>query len=358
MSVDPPGLRLAPLQAWLADHGVPLEGAVTPTLLAGGRSNVSYLLTDATGRSVVVRRPPLGHVLPSAHDMGREYRVLSGLNRVDFPTPTALASCEDESVIGAPFMAMSYVPGRVIDSAAAAATLTPAQRADVSRSLIDTQAALHQVDVRAASLETLGRPAGYLTRQVDRWGGQWDLTKTRELPVVGELGARLRAEVAEAESTGVVHGIVHGDYRIDNAIIGADDEQVRAVLDWEMATLGDPIADLAITLVYWTDPGDGRRSTVPVSEHITDQEGFWTRSELVDRYAARTGFTLDHLNFCTALACFKLAIIMESIRYRALAGQQLGTAAEDVESMGIATQMLAELGMEVLEHGALDGLAR
>ncbi len=358
MTPDPPGLRLVPLEAWLADQGLGPQGPLTATLLEGGRSNLTYLVRDVAGTSWVVRRPPLGHVMPSAHDMGREFRVMSGLNRVDFPTPLALGLCSDEEVIGSSFLVMGFVDGRVIDSPEAAAAMGEPARNEASAALIETLASLHRVDPAAAGLETLGRPAGYLTRQVERWGRQWELSQTRDLPTVEELGRELQHRVAGAEASATVHSIVHGDYRIDNAILGVDDAQVRAVLDWEMATLGDPIADLAVTLVYWTDPGDGRRASVPVSEDITDQTGFWARGQLVERYAQQTGFALDHLDFCAALACFKLAIIMESIRYRALAGQQLGTAAQDVDGMGIATQMLAELGMEVLERGALEGLAQ
>jgi aminoglycoside phosphotransferase (APT) family kinase protein len=356
VTTDPPGLNTAALRSWLASAGVAVTGSIEASLLAGGRSNLSYLVQDEGGGSWVVRRPPLGHVMPSAHDMGREYRVLAGLNRVDFPTPRAVAVCDDEEVLGARFMVMTYVPGRVIDTAAAAARLTGPQRGVVSASLIDTLAELHQVDVAAAGLETLGRPAGYLSRQLRRWGEQWELSKTRELATIDELGSQLRTRVDAAETTAVEAAIVHGDYRIDNTIIGSRDEKVQAVLDWEMATLGDPVADLAIALVYWTDPGDSRRALIPVSEHITDLDGFWTRTQLVERYADATGRSLDHLDFCTALACFKLAIIMESIAFRAMSGQQLGTAAADAEHMARATEVLSELGMEVLSHGALDGL--
>lgn len=355
MITDPPGLDMPALRAWLTDHGLPVTGDLTPTLLAGGRSNISYRLDDEAGRSLVVRRPPLGHVMPTAHDMGREYRVMSGLNRVDFPTPAARAVCDDDQVIGAPFMIMDFVSGLVVDSAAAAATLPSPKRDLVSAALIDTLAALHQVAPESAGLEELGRPLGYLTRQVERWSKQWELSSTRELTVLEELGAQLRQRVPDAEAASS-SAIVHGDYRIDNTILDPEGDQVLAVVDWEMATLGDPVADLAVALVYWVDPGDGLRASVPVSEHITDQPGFWGRAQLIDRYAAQTGLSLQHLDFCSALACYKLAIIMESIRFRALSGQQLGTASEDIEGMGRATEALAELGREVLAHGTVDGL--
>ena len=357
MTEDPPGLRMAALRDWLESHDVPVHGAISATLLAGGRSNISYRVTDEAAGAWVVRRPPLGHVMPSAHDMRREYRGLAGLNRVAFPAPAAIASCEDETVIGAPFMVMAFVPGDVIDSAEEAARLAPQERGTVSASLVHALAALHSVDVQQAGLESLGRPAGYLTRQVDRWGRQWQLSKTRDLATIDELQARLAALVGAAEFGSTTASIVHGDYRVDNVIIGPDDHEVRAVLDWEMATLGDPVADLAVTLVYWNDQDDSRRLRVPVSEHITVQEGFWSRAELIDAYARLTGNALDHLDFCTALACFKLAVIMESIRFRAMSGDQLGTAATDVEGMGQATEALSELGLEVLARGTIEGLS-
>lgn len=346
---------MASLRGWLAEQGLALDGEVTATLLAGGRSNLSYRLDDSSGRALVVRRPPLGHVMPSAHDMGREFRVMSGLNRVGFPTPPARALCDDVDVIGASFMVMDFVPGTVIDSEEAAVGLDESLRSRISGELIDTLAALHQIDPETAGLESLGRPDGYLTRQVHRWGRQWELSATRELPVLDTLAVHLQQQVAEAEAASTA-SIVHGDYRIDNTILAPGGDGVRAVVDWEMATLGDPAADLAVSLVYWVDPGDGLRGSVPVSEHITDQPGFWNRSQLVERYAEQAGSALHHLDFCTALACYKLAIIMESIRYRALSGQQLGAAADDVEEMGRATEALAELGMEVLARGTIEGL--
>ncbi len=355
---EPAGLRLGPLARWLASVGAPIDavGPLSARLLPGGRSNVTYRLTDVHGSSVVVRRPPLGHILPSAHDMSREFRVLHGLGQVGFPVPEAIAECTDTEIIGAPFLVMAYVDGRVIDSQPAAEELSPAEADGVCAALADTLADLHEVDAGAAGLTDLGRPEGYVERQVRRWSQQWELTKVEELADID----RLRTWLAEAVTrlpADLPWSVVHGDYRLDNVIVARDDPRIEAVLDWEMSTLGDPVVDLAVALVYWSQHGDGLRATVPVAEHMTDGPGFWSRAQLIDRYAARSGRSIDHLDVAVALACFKLAVIMESIRYRALSGQQLGAAAGTGDALGVATRSLAALGLAVTREGTLAGLA-
>lgn len=353
--MEPKGLRLDAVQEWMARSGVEVDvtAGLTATLLAGGRSNVSYRLEDAAGRRWVLRRPPLGHVLPSAHDMGREYRVLSGLGSVGFPVPGAVAFGDDEDIIGAQFMLMTFVDGPVIDSSAKAAALE--DPADVSGALIDTLADLHDVDPVDAGLAELGRPDGYLSRQVGRWGRQWELTKTRELPQLNGLHDELTRRIDGLKPSRA--SIVHGDYRLDNVILHPSEPRVRAVVDWEMSTLGDPVMDLAVTLVYWTDPGDGRRAAVPVAQHITDRPGFLSREQVIERYAARSGAPIENLDFCSALACFKLAVIMESILARSLQGQQLGAGADEVDGMRLATEALTDLGHAVLQYGTVAGLS-
>ena len=354
--MDPDGLRLAPLAAWMSDHGLGIDASapLRADLLAGGRSNISYRLSDGAGGEWVLRRPPLGHILPSAHDMGREFRVLTGLHSVGFPVPRPVAECTDVDVIGAQFMLMDFVDGRVIDSADRASHLAPEEASAISGALVDALADLHAIDPAAAGLESLGRPDGYLARQVSRWTKQWELTRTRDLADIDVLAAALASQVDDVLA--MPGSIVHGDFRIDNTILAADAPVVRAVLDWEMSTLGDPISDLAVMLVYWTDAGDTLRSAVPVAQHITDQPGFWTRAELVARYADHSGRSLDHLDFCAALACFKLAVIMESILARSLQGQQLGTGASEVDAMRKSTEALTVLGLRVLDEGAIVGL--
>jgi len=354
---DPPGLRLTSLADWMQSNivGFNASGTLQATLLAGGRSNISYKLTDASGSSWVLRRPPLGHIMPSAHDMGREFRVLSGLNSVSFPTPATRGYCEDESVIGAKFMMMDFIDGRVIESAQTASSLSETQASEISQELVDTLARLHAVDPATAGLDQLGKPVGYLQRQVKRWGEQWQITKTRELPEIETLHAWLEMAIAKVPES-LPTSIVNGDYRIDNVILASQKSDIVAVLDWEMSTLGDPISDLAISLVYWSQETDTLRKKIPVAEDVTSGPGFWSRQQVLDRYVSQTGLDISHLDECVALACFKLAVIMESIHHRNLSGQQLGAAAGAQSTMGEATVALTELGLAVTHQGAIEAL--
>ncbi len=354
---DPPGLKLDSLLQWMSLNisGVDDSAKLQTTLLAGGRSNISYKLTDASGSSWVLRRPPLGHIMPSAHDMGREFRVLSGLNSVSFPTPKAQGICADEEIIGSKFMLMDFVDGRVIESAETAMTLSDIQAGVISQNLVDTLAKLHRVDPADAGLDQLGRPEGYLQRQVKRWGEQWQLTKTRELVEIEELHNWLEGAISKLP-TNLPSAIVHGDYRIDNVILDPKTSEIIAVLDWEMSTLGDPISDLAISLVYWSQAGDTLRNQIPVAQEVTSGPGFWTREQVVQRYVSQTGYDISHLDECVALACFKLAVIMESIHHRNLSGQQLGAAAGAQSTMGQATIALTKLGLAVISMGAIAAL--
>src|SRR5271165_5362894 len=263
----PPGIPSpVRLETWLsqamADEPVELTDI---RLIAGGRSNLTYRLAvsvpaHAPGgagpggdRRLVLRRPPLGHVLPTAHDMSREFRVLSALSGTRVPVARPLALCDDADVIGAPFYLLEHVPGMVLRTRQDTARLTEPQARDLSEGLADMLAAIHGVDLAATGLGGLGRGAGYLRRQLDRWQRQWDLSVTREVPGYAELVARLTdALPPEGETT-----LVHGDFRLDNVLVTVSpDPQIAAVVDWEMATLGDPLADLGLTLVYWTDPDE------------------------------------------------------------------------------------------------------
>ncbi len=352
-----PGLRLEPLLRHVADRlGLDPDLPVTVRFLAGGRSNLSYVLTQGE-RSWVVRRPPLGHVMPTAHDMRREYAVLSGLAGVGFPVPRPLVLCDDATVTGAPFVLMEYVDGRVIGDARDAAALRADEASDLSRHLVETLARLHAVDVGAAGLDGFGRPEGYLARQVRRWAQQWERTKTRDLDTIPQLISILDERI-EALPRNLPWSVVHGDFRLDNVILGRYDTTVRAVVDWEMSTLGDPVADLAVMLVYWSRPGDRLRRRVGVSSGVTNGPGFWDRSALVGTYVEVSGRDVSHLETCIGLACLKLAVIMESIHYRTLRGQQLGAAAEAGVDMGVATEALALLGHAVVSGDGIRGLSR
>lgn len=334
----------------LADH-LPVDPSATfeVDLLAGGRSNLSYRLRQP-GIDLVLRRPPYGDILPSAHDMAREFRVLRGLHSVGYPVARPIVHRDDADLIGAPFLVMDFVDGLVVADAEKGAALGP-QRADAaSGAVVAALAKLHAIDPAAAGLDRLGRPQGYLQRQVARWRDQWSRTKTRELPALDALFDWLAPRV-QAIPDDVPTGIVHGDFRLDNLILD-DDCSVRAVLDWEMSTLGDPIADLAIALVYWNEAGDGLRPALDVARGVTESPGFATRADLVERYCGLTGAAADHLDVCVVLACAKLAVIMESIHRRAMDGLQLGTAASGLAD-GATT--LTAMGHNVVSSG-IEGL--
>src|SRR5580704_423184 len=285
----PPGIPSpARLEKWLSGTLDGEPAVLTDIqLIAGGRSNLTYrLAVSGPGgeRLLVLRRPPLGHVLPTAHDMSREFRVLSALAGTRVPVARPVAFCDDVEVIGAPFYLMEHVPGVVLRSRQDTSALTEPQAAELSERLADMLAAIHGVDVEAVGLGGLGRGAGYLTRQLSRWQRQWELSKTREVPGYDQLVARLTATLPpEGETT-----LVHGDFRLDNMLVTvASPPRILAVVDWEMATLGDPLADLGLTLVYWTDPGEEGWLKRDVSTDATASPGFLSRAEFAAGYAER-----------------------------------------------------------------------
>ena len=348
-----PGIDVPRLADWLARE---LPGAgriIAIDLIAGGRSNLTYGLTLAGGRRIVLRRPPLGHVLPTAHDMGREYRVLSALGDAgSVPVPRTLAFCDDEGVIGARFYLMDFVDGRVLRTREDADDLTPEQARGLSEALAGALAAIHTVDVKAAGLEDFGRPTGYMARQLKRWGKQWDGSQdaikatgnTHDLPEYDRLVARL-AERLPADAPA---RLVHGDFRLDNALARLEPRpEIAAVVDWEMSTLGDPLSDLGLTLVYWAEAGDAEQ--LPVGATITAAPGFFGRREFTERYAELTGFDLADLDFYVAFACFKLAVILEGIHARFL---QNATVGEGFDQIGAAVPLLLGRAHAILDAGS------
>ncbi|MFF5175836.1 phosphotransferase family protein [Micromonospora sp. NPDC000089] len=328
---SPKGLDLDRLAEHLAQHRPELAGGpLSATLIAGGKSNLTYLVR-AGEREVVLRRPPLGHVLATAHDMAREFRVISALAPTDVPVPGALLLCADPEVIGAPFYLMERVTGEVFRSRAQTDPLGADRRRELALAMMDTLAALHRVDPAEVGLADFGRPEGYLGRQVRRWAGQLDRSRSRELPGIDELRDLLAASVPEGANAG---RIVHGDYRLDNLLAGVDPVSVRAVLDWEMATLGDPLADLGLLLTYWDVLGDSELAEGnPVADGIGPRAGFPTGAELIDRYARRSGVDVGPLHWHVALGCFKLAVICEGIHYRHTLGQTLGGGFDRIGEM-------------------------
>ena len=292
------------------------------SLISGGRSNLTYLVRGG-GLTWVLRRPPLGHVLPTAHDMAREYRVLAALAATAVPVARPIALCEDPAVNDMPFYVMEYRPGVVLAHELPAGFAdSEAARRRMSVSMIDTLVRLHGIDYRAVGLEGFGHPEGYIERQVRRWAQQWERSQTGALPEIDVLATRLRAAVPASPPP----TIVHGDFRLGNLALDPQDPgRVVAVFDWEMATLGDPLADLGYTLIYWTDPGDASdEASIGSMSPFTTLPGFLRRAELVAEYARRSGRDVAAVDFYQVLALYKLAIISEGIYARYLQGKTLG----------------------------------
>jgi aminoglycoside phosphotransferase (APT) family kinase protein len=312
----PPGLDLPRLEAFL-DAKAPglVSPPLTAELVAGGRSNLTYILNEV----FVLRRPPLGHVLATAHDMAREYRVISALGPTAVPVPDALLLCEDDTVLGAPFYLMSRVPGVVLRRREQTDPLGDERRRQVAFAMMDTLAELHLVDPGEVGLGGFGRPEGFLERQVRRWTGQLEKSRSRDLPAAEVLQQRLAASVPATPRTGVVHG----DYRLDNLIVDPDTLRVAAVLDWEMATIGDPLTDLGLLLAYWNVLDRIKIDFNPIADGLGPDAGFPTGEELLARYA-RSAPLSDDLHWYVGLACYKLAVVLEGIHFRFTQGKTVG----------------------------------
>ncbi|MFJ1652509.1 phosphotransferase family protein [Streptomyces sp. NPDC088337] len=340
MSPDhPPGLDLDRLRG-LLDRERPglVRGPLTGRLIEGGRSNLTYTVTDGASRWVV-RRPPLGHVLATAHDMGREHRVISALHPTDVPVPRTVLLCEDEDVLGAPFYVMEFVEGTPYRTAGQLAPLGEERTRDAVLSLVDTLVELHAVDPAEVGLAGFGRPEGFLDRQLRRWGKQLAASRDRELAGVDELHAALGRALPDSPAPAVVHG----DYRLDNVLLGPDD-RITAVLDWEMSTLGDPLTDLGLLTMYSTPLG------MPGSPVSTTAEapGHPSAAELVERYAERSGRDVSAVSWYTAFAWFKLAVILEGIHYRYTLGQTVGRG---FDRIGDLVPVFIDHGLTTLQEG-------
>ncbi|MEU8523486.1 phosphotransferase family protein [Streptomyces sp. NPDC048577] len=336
---QPPGLDPEQLRGFL-DRERPglVGGPLTARLIEGGRSNLTYVVTDGSGEWVV-RRPPLGHVLATAHDMKREHRVISALHPTTVPVPEPVLLCEDDGVLGAPFYVMEFVTGTPYRSAEQLAPLGPERTRGAVLGLVDTLVDLHAVDPAEAGLADFGRPEGFLDRQLRRWGKQLDASRNRELAGVDELHAALgRALPVSPTAT-----VVHGDYRLDNVLIGEDD-RIKAVLDWEMSTLGDPLTDLGLLVMY------SAKLDLPHSPVSTTASaaGHPDPAELIERYAARSGRDTSALSWYTAFAWFKLAVILEGIHYRYTLGQTVGAG---FDRIGALVPVFIEHGLTTLQEG-------
>ncbi|MGW7663994.1 phosphotransferase family protein [Streptomyces sp. NPDC054756] len=344
MSPDhPPGLDLDRLRG-LLERELPglAQGPLTGRLIEGGRSNLTYTVSDGTSRWVV-RRPPLGHVLATAHDMRREHRVISALHPTSVPVPRPLLLCEDEEVLGAPFYVMEFVEGTPYRTADQLAPLGPRRTRDAVLSLVDTLVGLHAVDPASVGLEDFGRPEGFLDRQLRRWGKQLDASRNRDLAGIDELHATLGRRLPDSPAPTVIHG----DYRLDNVLIGPDD-RIKAILDWEMSTLGDPLTDLGLLVMYSMPLGT---PDSPVST-TAEAAGHPAPTELIQRYAERSGRDVSAVAWYTAFAWFKLAVILEGIHYRYTLGQTVGRG---FDRIGDLVPVFIQHGLTTLRDGIQEG---
>ncbi len=339
------GIDVERVTAWFAGH---VPGAVPPlgfTLIAGGRSNLTYKVSDSAGHQWALRRPPTSHVLATAHDMAREHRVISALGPTPVPVPRTMGLCTDEAVNGSPFYVMELVEGHIVrDAEAVEAALEEPARWQAGMSLADTLAALHAVDVDAVGLGDFAKRDGYIDRQLRRWYTQFNDSQVPGADTAGIVGAvhqRLAATVPEQLGT----SIVHGDYRLDNTVLG-DDGTVRAVLDWEICTLGDPLADVGLLMVYWTEPGDTAALTGVAP---TALPGFPRRKEVRDRYAAASGRDVGALDFYVAFGYWKLACILQGVYARYVGGAAAGDRSS-VDGFATSVVQLAEQAMATLER--------
>lgn len=321
----PAGIDAPGVTGWFAQHVPAAQAPLSFRLIAGGHSNLTYEVTDAAGARWVLRRPPLGQVLATAHDMGREHRIISALGGTDVPVAPAVGLCTDAEVNGAPFYVMDFVDGTVVRSHTEAAALGPEQRRRAGESLVDVMAAIHAVDVDLVGLGDLGRKEDYVARQLRRWYGQFQGSEEQVpgglgLPAVHEVHDRLAASTPPQ----VGASIVHGDYRLDNCMLDADGS-VLAVLDWEICTLGDPLADVGLLWVYWSDPDQG---PVLPQASPTALDGFPRKAELIERYAAASGRDVSDLGFYVAFGYWKLTCIIAGV-YARYAGGAMGQVPED-----------------------------
>lgn len=303
-------------------------GSLDATLITGGKSNLTFEVTSEAG-AVILRRPPTGELLPSAHDMGREARIQQALAGTTVPVPKVVFHEPSGDLLGVPFYVMEKVPGHVIRAETPNGYAeTPEEKLALANALVDVLADLHAVDPQEIGLGNYGRPYGYLDRQIRRWNSQWEKTKTHEVKAVDRLGGRLARRLPESQR----ESIVHGDYRLDNCLMAlADPSRVAAVLDWELSTLGDPLTDLGLLLFYWREPGEDERMLIPA---VTRSPGFPRRAHLAERYSLRTGAQLNDIAFYEAFAHFKFSIIAQGIASRvavgAMAGQDFGNLDEEV----------------------------
>lgn len=347
MSADersPAGINVDNVTAWLAAQasasGTSVEPPLTFRQIAGGRSNLTFQVSDSSGQSWALRRPPTGNVLASAHDMNREHRVMSALAPTSVPVPAMIGLCTDHSVNDADFYVMDWVEGTVVRSAKIAEKFDLKTRRAMGRSVVENLAAIHQVDIDSVGLGDFAKRAGYVERQLRRWKGQVDKTESTPDPMIDRAFEQLTGRVPEQHNT----RLVHGDFRLDNTIVD-DNGAVVAVLDWELTTLGDPLADLGAMLTYWSRPGD---PVVALTDPPTLADGFSERDEVVAIYEEAMGSTVGDVAFFHSFATWRLACILHGVvdRYRAGA---MGKADDfDPDEWASQVSVLAETSLDLL----------
>ena len=334
------GIDAPMVEAWFEANAGSVEPPLRFERIAGGRSNLTFAVSDAAGRRWALRRPPLGNRLASAHDMGREYRIISALERTEVPVAPAVGLSEQGED---PFYVMGWVEGPILRSIDQADEF-PAEddRRAIGERVVDTLVAIHAVDPERVGLGELAKKEDYVARQLHRWHGQWDKQHTRELPLIDEVHDRLAGRIPEQGPA----TIVHGDYRLDNMILTASGE-VAAVVDWELCTLGDPLADVGLLLVYWGEEGD---SLVPLMRPATMAPGFPSREDVKRRYAERSGRDLAEIDFYVALGLWKLAIILEGVYARYAAGQYGSAEDSGADQFARTVEQLAEAASQAVDR--------
>ncbi len=336
------GIDNKPVTAWLKANVPALEEPVSYSLITGGHSNLTYRCEDTGGNAYVLRRPPLGHVLESAHDMGREHKIIDALKDSAVPVAPNFGLCKDKEVNGADFYIMSFVDGLVLNSAVDAATLPEAERQSIGEHVVDILAALHNINPDDVGLGDLGRKEAYLTRQLKRWTKQWEASKTHEIPEMEESCRILTERMPEQ----VGATIVHGDYRLGNMIVA--DGEVKAILDWELCTLGDPLADVGYILNNWVPPEEITPDIAEEDQPPTAAGGFIARDAICDKYAELTGRDLSAINYYRAFSHWRLGAIGQGVYKRYLVGAMGEDRDVDLEKQKQSVSTRAEAALELL----------
>lgn len=339
-----PGIDADRVGRWLGEAVPGLTPPLTFTRIGDGQSNLTFRVDDGAGRQLVIRRPPLGEILASAHDVAREHRILTALHPAGFPVPRTLGLCEDLGVAGAPFYAMEHVDGLVLSRVARGEAIGPEVRARLGRAIPATLAQLHRIDLDAVGLGDFRRPESLISRQLRRWRRQWEASKTRELADIEEVAAWLEARMPEERD--VV--LLHGDYHLSNFVLG-EDGSVRAVLDWELCTAGDPLADVGQMVAYWNEM---RGADGFFGQPVAALDGFPDAAALADAYADAAGRDVDGLGYWVAFAYWKIAIIIEGVYRRWLNDPQNGS---DAGTLAPAVVRLAGLAREAADSAVAAG---